>query len=275
MSDIVTENVEKDLDLAIQVTKKGKNSPNKLSFSSADRIELISKMIDLDGTKVLSLLDSSDPVFCFYLNGAKSVDTYDENKLAFYYFFLRIWTFNYLNQMYPPRSLNYDFLLDIINNVKPNNENEFKAYNFWVNFIKEEKNDKKIGKLLFKKRNKLIDYSQYDLGLIPFNINSTKFFEVNIRNINIKDNYYDIIYVSDQCDWIDFKNDDDPNIINNLKKYRDNLFRLLSDNGIVLCSTNSCPERMIFQEKFNYIELSKAKDKGGNLVDCGYCYMKK
>lgn len=151
MSDIVMKNVGRDLDFAIQVTKEGKNNPNKLSFSTSDRIELISKVVNLEDAKVLSILDSGDPLFCFYLNGAKSVDTYDENKLAFYYFFLRIWTFNYLNQMYPPRSLSYDFLLDLIKNVKPSNENEFKAYNFWVNFIKEEKNDKKIGKLLDRK----------------------------------------------------------------------------------------------------------------------------
>ena len=51
---------------------------------------------------------------------------------------------------------------------------------------------------------------------------------------------------------------------------------IFSVNGVVVCSLNDQQsERMIFEEKFDYFLLSKAKDKGGNLVDCGYCYVKK
>lgn len=266
--------VEQDLDFALSVTKERKSNKNKLSFSSSDNIELISKKIDVSGKDILTVLDSCDPFFCFYLKGAKNVDTYDNNRLTFYYYFLRLWTFNFLNEMYPPRSLNYNFLVDVISNIKPKNQDEYHAYNFWTKFIEVAKDDKKIGMLLFKKRSKLIDYSKFDLGMMPYGINSINFFEGNIRTYLNKGKSYDIIYVSDKCDWINYGIEDEN--IKQLEKYRDNLYELLKHNGVVLCSFNDQQsERIIFENRFEYVKLPKAKDKGGNLVNCGYCYIKR
>lgn len=271
--------IEKDVNYAFDVTKEAKSNKNKLSFSSNDRIDLISKNIDVSGKRILTILDSSDSVFCFYFNGAKKIDVYDSNKLAFYYFYLRIWTFIYLNQSYPPRSLNYEFLINLMKKVKPKSEDECNAYNFWIMFINKAKNDKQVGKLLFTKKSKLIDFSQYNLRDIALKVDDTSYFKGNVRDFNGNDKLYDIIYVSDKCDYIDCSSSScDKEVIRvcNLKKYRDNLYRLLKDDGVVVCSfSNQQPEKIIFEERFDYFELSKAKDKGGNLVNCGYCYKKK
>ena len=57
--------------------------------------------IDFQNKDVLSVLASGDQVFTSRLLDAKRTDAFDFNRLAIYYFYLRIWAIDYRDELYP------------------------------------------------------------------------------------------------------------------------------------------------------------------------------
>lgn len=83
---------------------------------------------------------------------------------------------------------------------------------------------------------------------------------------------YDVIYASNVVDWIWW---------DELEKYRDNLYRLLNDNGMVICSIvgsrgPTSHEKEVFEKNFDYydwpVEYCSKKDE---FIASGYFYIKK
>lgn len=69
-------------------------------YNSNENLRKLFSGIDLKDKEILSVLASSDQLFYFYDNGTKLVDTFDKNKLTFYYFYLRKWFIQYKNKYY-------------------------------------------------------------------------------------------------------------------------------------------------------------------------------
>ena len=83
-------------------------------FSTNEHLDDIFSYIDVKDKKVLSVIGSGDQAFYFYNNGAKKVDLFDINKLAIYYYFLRVWTMKYLNRSYPYKNFGTSYIRDLI-----------------------------------------------------------------------------------------------------------------------------------------------------------------
>ncbi len=93
--------------------------------------ENLSKILthyDMKDKQILSVVASSDQVFSCYYLGAKKVDTFDSNKLTYYYFFLKKWTLLSTGKPYIPAS-NIE-LLKIIETHDDSLE-EINASYFW------------------------------------------------------------------------------------------------------------------------------------------------
>ena len=57
--------------------------------------------VNVEGRDVLTVLGSGDQALYMYDRGAKSVYLFDKNNLTLYYYYLRVWTIEYLNEFYP------------------------------------------------------------------------------------------------------------------------------------------------------------------------------
>ena len=66
-------------------------------FHSNERSKEIFSEINVKNKDVLTVLGSGDQAFYLYDNGAKSVDMFDKNKLAIYYYYLRTWVIVYFD----------------------------------------------------------------------------------------------------------------------------------------------------------------------------------
>lgn len=83
---------------------------------------------------VLSVVASSDQVFSAYYLGAKSVDTFDSNILAYFYFFLKKWCLLHTKNHYIPAD---NKLLRVCIEEHGDSYEEKKAYIFWKTIIEE------------------------------------------------------------------------------------------------------------------------------------------
>ena len=235
----------------------------KVYFNSNEKLNSLLSGFDFEDKDILTVLASSDQLFYFYNNGANRVDTFDRNKLTIYYYYFRKWIIEYRNRYYPKVNLTRNTILKIISKVIPKTEEENNALYFWKKFYSNnysnnfnelfildpnlDKNKIKNNKEL---RNRIINE---DIDF--YNIDITKEFSI--------DRKYDYIYTSNIHDYIgSFKE---------LEIYRDNLYNLLNDNGVVISSNlsyNLCNsnELGIFSSKFDYEILDN---------NVGYVYKKK
>ena len=69
---------------------------DRLYFSSNERLEDIFSYFDFKNKDILSVIGSGDQAISFYLNDVNKVDLFDINRLAIYYYYIRIWAmYNY------------------------------------------------------------------------------------------------------------------------------------------------------------------------------------
>ena len=98
---------------------------NKFNFiysrTNEDLARLFSE-IDLKDKDVYPVLSSSDFLFSALVSGAKSVDTFDINSLTYRYYHLRKWLLEY--GLIDASGLSINKILNIINQVKPNSQDE-------------------------------------------------------------------------------------------------------------------------------------------------------
>lgn len=226
---------------------------NSIYNCSNENLKDIFSNIDVCGKNVLSVLGSGDQALHIYNNGANSVDVFDRNELSFYYFYLRLWSIKYLNCFYP--QVNFQSIKKILDCVAPISYNENCAYDYWLQLL-IRCDASKIDNLFFteriKKINKIQDLSKVKKILEDDMIN---FYSVDIsRNVEDIKKRYDVLYVSNIFDYIK-KN------VHNIERYRDNLYSLLNESGIVISTDVSKRggrdlERRIFEDMFSYEAVS-------------------
>ena len=238
-------------------------------YSTNEDIKELIKYFDLKDKSVLSVLASGDQALHLLNSGAGKVDVFDKNSLTLYYFYLRIWTIRYMNRFYPDIHLNYDFVKELLQRVVPENSDEENAYNYWKTILKS-KYRKRLSKLIYKSGE--ADSHIYDLDYLKDRLENYnfKFNSIDITEDCDFEEKYDVIYTSNIVDWIKY----DSSLV---KKYRDNLYNGLKDNGIVISSlmtSDSINEIGIFEEKFKFCPLKK---KDGKEICCapGYSFVKR
>ena len=80
----------------------------------------------------------------------------------------------------------------------------------------------------------------------PSSRDNFEFYNIDLSSCLDINKKYDFVFVSNIVDYVD-----------NLELYRDNLYNLLNDNGVVICSnvgTYDChnAQRVVFEKKFRY-----------------------
>ena len=218
--------------------------------------DLVDQCLDVDfyHKDVLSVLASSDQVLTARYLEANTVDAFDFNRLTIYYFYLRIWSLKYRNELYPlVLRGNNKWLATLLRLVKPSTEMEQKALEFFKKHVKEGTNfinlfyevDKQpIGRTLYTKPEELSDCLDSELSF--HHLDLFKQFDL--------EKTYDILLISNILEWA--RGDK-----TKLQIAKDNLSRLLNKDGVVICSklinqSNEVinQERDIFSDSFTYDE---------------------
>ena len=90
---ILVECINYDVKQAINIMRgfhsKIDDFHDRLYFNSNEDLDALLSKFDFRDKDILTVLASSDQLFYFYDKGARIVDTFDINKLTFYYYFLR------------------------------------------------------------------------------------------------------------------------------------------------------------------------------------------
>ena len=241
------------------------------SSSNEDILDLYSD-IDFNNKNVLSVLSSGDQVFMAYLNGAKSVDLFDINKLTIYYYYLRIWMMKYFHTFYTEPYLCKLFIEKLISKVNPESDIEFNCFEYWISLLKHI-DDYDLHELFFS-LSTIIQLNDEEIKRLSNLLKKKKynFYNIDISSeINIQ-NKYDIIITSNIPDWI-YSSD------GSLKKYKENIDKLLNPKGIVLSSNLSMSElnlneKNFFDENFDFYELeTKSNSCAGDSP--GYMFVKR
>ncbi len=256
--------------LACEDVCKGRALDNYslIYFKSNENIRDFYSCFDFDNKDVLSVMSSGDQAFMANYLGARKTDTFDKNILAHYYLYLRKWQVKYNNEQYPEELIdnNYLWLSDLLSKVEPSIDRyENTSFRFWYMHLKHQTrfnklffSDPREGKTIDSVDNKFIRAASKRMNFMRLD-----FFD---KDISIKTNKYDIVLFSNILDWA---RSNDKFILNT----KNNLYRILKDDGIVLCNSlmNSSKEsidleRYIFSDDFNYQNYGKDK---------GYVYRKK
>ena len=169
-----------------------------------------------------------------------------------------------MDSLYPNIESNI-FMTTLLSKVVPTSKFEKCALDFYKRHIKEETNLVKLfydidaqpkGKTIYNSANELKEIIQ----------ESIDFYNMNLFESNSIDKTYDIIIISNILEWA--RND-----INKLEQAKENLSKLLSPNGIVICSALlNRPEELRKKE----YELFSSNFEVEEHMECkNYLYFKK
>ena len=237
-------------------------------FKSNENIGNFYPNFDFENKEVLSVAASGDQVFMANYLGARNTDIFDKNILAHYYLYLRKWQIKYNNEIYPEELLdnNYLWLSDLLCKVEPSDDRyEKNAFRFWYMHLK---NLTRFNKLFYKDSRDGITIDKINLKFINAVDKKMNFSRLDVfdKEMAIKRKKYDIVLLSNILEWT---RSNDKFILNT----KNNLYRILKDDGIVLCSTlmnrskeSIDLERYIFSDGFSYQNYGRDK---------GYVYRKK
>lgn len=236
-----------------------KTNIRKVYYSSNEYVKDILSGFDLNDKSVLSVAGSCDQAIVMVNNGVKYLDLFDINRLTKYYYYLRRWYMDYYNKIYPDRFDMGDRIFNLSRIVDVNSEEEVDIVRFWEGISAYLTNDNFYS--FFYDGLKFLDSND-----IVKNFRVDNFYNFDISgNVNL-DKKYDVIYTS--------------NIIDYVKKfeiYRDNLYELLNQDGIVICSNVfgghvSDNAKKIFEKKFDYKDIVSSKY---NNCKVGSCFIKR
>lgn len=260
----------------ISISRKYSLSYDRIYYQSNEFLNEIFNNISVKDKDVLTVLASSDQLFHSYYHGAKNVDTFDVNRLTYYYYYLRKWGILYFNTFYPPMKdtvFSHKFLSKVLSHHFEFSEEDYDAYVFWRNYC-----DETWG---FQNENLF-----YLSGRADNKIDDTDFLkevlkkELSFQHMDISkpmkiEKQYDIIFLSNILEYLTFMDISFEQLIGNLKE-------LLKDDGFVVCSHvmhRYSYDKSRMKNDFYYYELPFVKRKDGLLkgkdVPVGYCYKKK
>ena len=190
-------NIDEDIDNTFKLIDGRETSHfSPVYFSTNECLDDIFSYIDVEGKNVLSVIGSGDQAFHLYDRGAKKVDLFDINKMAFYYYYLRLWTMRYLKKSYPDYNMNTKYIESLLELVEVKSNDEKNAYNYWKKFVNSY--DVRCSDFLFISSFLDLDEHLYDDSGLFEKIEKyqPRFYHIDIAghiNINSK---YDIIYTS-------------------------------------------------------------------------------
>ena len=247
---------------------------NSIYFHSNEQLKSIFDQIDVKGRKCLTVLGSGDQAFYMFDRDAKSVDMFDINKLAIYYYYLRVWTIKYLDRFYPDNCIEKDFILNLLKYVKVSNKFEKIAYDYWMRYAYGFENYKRdILERLFIVGNNPYLNNLDDLLKIKNRLNDS----INFMNVDLSDENiliskkYDIIFTSNIIDYLYG--------LYRKSVYRHNLIDLLNDEGMIIATYvinnyRKSDEMFLFDRYFDFRELDNVYCDSDYKCP-GYVYTKK
>ncbi len=258
------------------LVKSEEKQYNNIYYCTNEDLAALVKRFDVSGKDILSVLGSGDQAFYFYVNGAKSVDLFDINKLTIYYYYLRLWVIKYIGDYYPDIEFS-TYIEDLLSIVKLESEDEEFALLYWKMFISNYSVDSM--KALFNFNNSSMNYNRMeDVSELREKIQGKKpvFYNLDItedvsRQVNKK---YDVVYVSNIRNWINISG-------KSWEQYRNSLYYLLGDKGVILCSNvvSEGPyekEDIIFRRNFIFKNLGREDTYAlFKLSRPGYTYVKR
>lgn len=191
--------------------------------------------------KILTAAGGGDQPLSFIANGARQIDMFDINKLAYYIFALKkgaiitLDELSYLELIFSlskklgDKQVNFNLMEKAISAIE-----EEDAKNFWLYIIRNfsSKQIRKLSREDYRRKTwsedhvlgeqiKFYKYLRDRLGVVPIN-----FHLADLKNLKPEDSNYDLIYLSNIFDCID--NDD---LISSII---DQLIPLLRDDGVLL-----------------------------------------
>ncbi len=241
----------------------------RIYMHSNENLGELFKCFDVKDKDVLTVLGSSDQYFYSLLNGAKRVDSFDINKLTKYYYYLRKWVIEYLDEYYPKSELllnNQMLIKELLRIVKCKSIDEEDAYIYWSCYSNRvDDNNNLFYSSSYYRENELGSVS-----LLKSLINDRELSFVHMDlscDVNIEDKY-DVIITSNILEYFA----DNPI---KLTRCRDNLRKLLKDDGIVVNSyvmdaddsDFKDMEKACFSRYFERVDFPKFKRK---FYDCSF-----
>ena len=271
-------NVDKDINDCLEIINSRKASTRGSGKIYRNTNEYLSSILNpslIAGKEVLSVLASSDQPFSCYYNGAKSVDTFDSNMLAYYYFFLKKWCMMYTGAYY--LSANNEDLRRCIE-LHSNTPEELIAYKFWKEVLVNIKESLYYSELFYKGTawwnvpymEDMNTFLRKVVGLKPNFTNGNIFEPLTINK------QYDVVVLSNILEYL---YDDIEYDTKSANVALDNLLKLLKPEGIVISSNIIDYEysgNEIFEEFFEYQEGPSGLNRLYNKqVPMYYTYKKK
>lgn len=243
---------------------------NDLYFSSNEQIGDILSDYNISNKKCLTVIGSGDQAFHLMDHGASIVDVFDKNKLAIYYYYLRRWCITNKGEFYLNEKITNSSIIDVIFNVKPKNNLEKQALEYWMIYIHRYGDivARKIFCVCDDPYKNIIRYLDDVIEKIDIDFN---YYNVDIfYDTSSINNKYDVIYKSNISEYAPKKKED-------IIRYRNNIYNLLNKNGVVLSSclinrTMSYNEYEIFSELFDIQEMDYRKVDNSPV---GYAMIKK
>jgi len=223
----------------------------KIYFETNEDLDKIFKDIDFSDKDVLSVLASSDQLFKLNSLDTKSIETFDKNKLTYYYYYFRVWTIKYMKKLYPTALIiGDDYWIDtLLSLVNPETEEEKQALYFWDSLFKK---DVAFSRIFIWNKVALLDYNGDFSGCsIPSKLS---FYNFDLFKNNKFDKRYDIAVISNILEWTH----GDSRYIERLEN---NLSNLLNNGGLVLCS------KIIYRNEVNGICLKNILRENFELQD--------
>lgn len=232
----------------------------------------------IEGKDILSVVASSDQVFTAHYLGAKSVDTFDNNILAYFYFFLRKWCMFHTGKHYIPadNKLVMESLIHHDNSVE-----EKRAYIFWKEILDYLGKESLYYSELFHKGSIWwnVPY-QNDMNTM---INIVQKLKPNYSRLNIYEpidipKQYDVIILSNILEYL-YEEPEDYNYYKKMEIIINNLLSLLKPNGIAISSNildYDYSGNYLFEKYFEYEEgPSGLNIRFNREVPLSYTYKKK
>lgn len=251
------------------------NKFGNIYFNSNEDLPQLFNAFSVVDKNILSVAGSGDQYLWSRYKGAKNVDTYDINKLAIHYLYLRKWLLKYLGDYY----LKADFfsiirvvLPDILKHVECESESEQNSYNFWNMFL-VQKSNLTFGDLFYfcnhSFSNSISDISSLKNIISSDTIN---FYEQDLSGKFNIDKKYDIVVASNILEHFCLDK-------SRIENCRDNLYSILNNNGEIICTYFLCGssdvpvifQKKIFSMKFEVRDLFSDDSK----LPVGYSYIKK
>lgn len=210
----------------------------------------------LEGKDLFTVLSSGDFLFTSLTRGVEDIDAFDVNPLTYRYFYLRKWLLE--NGILDAAEIGLEDIEKIISgkmNVSSKDEQESaQLWYYYLNKLKETGGIDFYDTKLFSAFKRTVLPYKGDIDLVTSELSNRgiSFYNENICSNDFRgpDKKYGLVYLSNILDYNRSKE--------RLKIVSSNLDKLLTDDGVVMCTTlfNHIGLEMLeipfFEEKYNF-----------------------